>query len=99
MFVLALLVVLAVVAFGITSAVLGRGRYRWLALASGVFALLMLVAAAVLLLGSGAVAIGTAGSLARVLIMGCVVSMVIACILCIIFGRIAIKRRGLKNAN
>jgi len=92
-----LVIVLATLAFGIIVAVTGRGKYRWVALTSGVFALLMLVAAVVLLLGSGAVAIGTTGSFAQVFIVGCLVSMAIACVLCIISGSIAIRERGRKN--
>lgn len=98
MFALFLLGVLAIFTFGITAAIVGRGKHRWLALASGAVALLMLVAEAVLLLGAGVVAIGTSGSLAQVLIVGCLLSGVIACVLCIISGSIAIRERGRKKA-
>lgn len=88
---------MAIFTFGIIAAVAGRGKYRWLALASGVFALLTLVATAVLLLGAGVVAIGTTGSLAQVLIVACLLSGLIACILCVTSGSIAIRERGRKN--
>ena len=97
MIALFLLIALATLAFGIIVAVTGRGKFRWVALSSGAFALLMLVAAVFLLLGSGAVAIGTRGSVAQVLIVVCLVSMAIACVLCIISGSIAIRERGRKN--
>ena len=93
MFALLLLVVLAVVAFGTLSAAIGRSKYRWIALTSSVLALLMLVSAAILLLGAGAVAIGTSGSVAQILVMACLVGMVIACVVCVISGSIAISRR------
>ena len=94
MFLLLLAIVLAVVVFGVVSAALGRGGYRWIALASGMFALFMLMAAALLLLGAGVVAIGTTGSLAQVLVISCVAGMAFASVLCIIAGRIALRRRG-----
>ena len=97
MFVLLLFFVLAVVAFGILSAVIGRGKYRWIALASGAFALLMLVSAAVLLLGAGTVALGTIGSVAQAVLIACLLSMVIACFLCVISGIIAIRKRRSPN--
>jgi hypothetical protein len=94
MFALLLFVVLPVVAFGTVSAVIGRGKYRWVALASGAFALVMLVSVAVLLLGAGTVAIGANGSVAQVLVMAFLLSTVIACFLCVISGIIAIRKRG-----
>ncbi len=94
MFALLFVVVLAVVAFGTLSAAIGRSKYRWIALTSGVLALLMLVSAAILLLGAGAVAIGTTGSLAQILVVACLLSMIIACVVCVISGSIAISRRG-----
>ena len=98
MFALLLLIVLAIVVFGVVSAVIGRSSFRWISLASGAFALLLLVSAAVLLLGSGVVAIGTNGSIAQLLIILCLLSMLIACFLCVISGCIAIRRRNAKNA-
>lgn len=93
-----LISVLAIFTFGIIAAITGRGKHRWLALASGAFALLLLVAAAVLLLGAGVVAVGTSGSLAQVLIVGCLLSGAIACVLCVISGSIAIRDRGRTKA-
>lgn len=92
-----IVLVLATLAFGIIVAVIGRGKYRWVALAAAMFALLTLVAAVVLLLGSGAVAIGTRGSVAQVLVVGCLAGTAIACVLCVIFGSIAIRERS-RNA-
>ena len=97
MFALLFVVVLAVVAFGTLSAAIGRSKYRWIALTSGVLALLMLVSAAILLLGAGAVAIGTTGSLAQILVVACLLSMIIACVVCVISGSIAISRRSRQN--
>lgn len=97
MFALLLFVVLATVAYGIISAVTGRGKYRWIALASAALAVFMLASSAVLLLGSGVVAIGTSGSVARVLIGACLLSMAIACLVCVISGSIAIRKRGSQN--
>ena len=94
---LLLMVVIPVVAFGIVSSVIGRGKYRWIALAAGAFALLTLVLAAVLLLGAGALAIGTNGSVAQVLITACILSTIIACVLCVIAGIFAM-REGRKKA-
>lgn len=91
-----LLIVVVTIAFGILVAIVGRGKYRWVALSSGAFAFWMLVALVVLLLGSGTVAIGTSGSVAQVLIVGCVASLAIACAICVIYGSIAIRARNRK---
>ena len=97
MIALFLLIVLATLTFGIIVAVTGRGKYRWVALSSGAFALLMLIAAVVLLLGSGAVAIGTRGSVAQVLIGGCLAGSAIACVIGVISGGIAIRARNART--
>lgn len=93
MFALLLIVVLAVVVFGVVAAVIGRSRYRWIALASGLFALVMLVAVPIILLGAGVVAIGTSGSLAQVLLVACVAGVAGASVLCAVAGTIAIGKR------
>ncbi len=98
MLILLLLPILGVFIFGVVAAFIGKGGYRWLALASGVASLAMVISAVVILLGAGVVAIGTNGSLAQIILLGCLVCALGALVLCIVTGSIAIKRKRAFNA-